>query len=128
VSSTSPSAATSITATLVVKASEKEIVKGPAGETGSCSASRTQLGRIRKLTDPLTGTPADARDVVAMVPALMASLCSPSEQVEAQLRLAEAYMTLSQPGRACEVLHGVENQAASTSFATNVRVYLSQCR
>jgi serine/threonine protein kinase len=128
VSSASPSAAASITATLVVKASEKEIVRGPAGETGSCSASRTQLGRIRKLTDPLTGTPADARSVVAMVPALLPSLCSSSEQVEAQLRLAEAHMTLSQGARACEVLRGIENQAASTSFAANVRVYLSQCR
>jgi hypothetical protein len=127
-SSTSQSAAASITATLVVKASEKEIVKGPASESGSCSASRAQLGRIRKLTDPLTGTLADARSAVTMVPTLVPSLCSPSEQVEAQLRLAEAYMTLSQPARACEVLHGVENQAASTSFATNVRVYLSQCR
>jgi len=128
VSSTSQSAAASITATLVVKASEKEIVKDPASESGSCSASRAQLGRIRKLTDPLTGTLADARSAVTMVPTLVPSLCSPSEQVEAQLRLAEAYMTLSQPARACEVLHGVENQAASTSFATNVRVYLSQCR
>jgi hypothetical protein len=65
---------------------------------------------------------------VAMVPALLPSLCSSSEQVEAQLRLAEAHMTLSQGARACEVLRGIENQAASTSFAANVRVYLSQCR
>jgi tRNA A-37 threonylcarbamoyl transferase component Bud32 len=116
VSAKSRGAVASITATLVVKGEDK------------CSASQAQLARIRKLTDPLTGTPADARSVVTMVPALVPSLCSPSEQVEAQLRLAEAYMTLSQAARACEVLRGVENQSASTPFATNVRVYLSRCR
>jgi hypothetical protein len=62
-----------------------------------------------------------------MVPALAPTLCAPAEQVEAQLRLAEAYMTLSQADRACGILHAVERRSATTSFAENIRVYLSRC-
>ena len=104
-----------ITATLVVKGADK------------CLASQARLAQIRKLTDPVSGTTRDAQQVVALVPPLQASLCSAKDQVEAQLRLAEAHMVLSQTERACEVLRGIEQKSASTPFAANVRTYLSQC-
>jgi hypothetical protein len=126
-STTSPSAAASITATLIVKPTGRRARNESGGANGNCSASGAELGRIRTLTDPLSGTADDARRVLTLVPSLAPKLCTQSERVEAQLRLAEAYMTLSQAARACDVLRAVENQAASTSFATNIRVYLSRC-
>jgi hypothetical protein len=92
-----------------------------------CSRPRADLARIRALTDPVNGTQADARRVVADVPALLPSLCDAADRVEAQLRLAEAYLTLSQAGRACEVLRRIDAPSRETSFAENVRLYLSRC-
>jgi hypothetical protein len=92
-----------------------------------CGGPRADLARIRALTDPVKGTEADARRVVADVPSLLPTLCAAAERVEAQLRLAEAYLTLSQANRACEVLHRIDTEARTTSFAENVRLYLSRC-
>jgi hypothetical protein len=92
----------------------------------ACTSSPTVLAEIRRLTDPVTGTVDGARRVVGLVPTL--ALCSDVDQVEAQLRLAEAYFTLSQSTRACAVLRRIEPQAAATPFAANVGLYLSHCR
>jgi serine/threonine protein kinase len=127
VSITAPSAITPVivTATLAVRVPDSPPPAGRAGDP--CARPRQQLADIRKLTDPLTGTAADARRVLAMVPPLVASLCSPGEKVEAQLRLAEAHMTLQQTSRACEVLRSIEADARKSSFAENVRVLLTNC-
>jgi serine/threonine protein kinase len=134
VSSSHAGVTTSITATLIVKAATDShslpidsALVGPKGPD-KCGRAQAQLARIRTLTDPQTGTPADARRVVSLVPALVPSLCTESDRVEARLRLAEAHMTLSQSEQACEVLRAIESAAASTPFATNVQVYLSHCR
>ena len=118
----SPDVGTTITATLVVKPPTIAVTSADV-----CSASRSQLARIKQLTDPVHGTEAGARRVVGLVPTLVPSLCTESEQVEAQLRLAEAYMTLSQSDRACGVLRKIEPQAAATPFAHNVELFLSRC-
>lgn len=123
ISSTHSGVTTSITATLVVKG-PTPVVKA----ANKCASGRTQLAEVRRLTDPLTGTPADAQRVVSLVPSLLPDLCADADRVEAQLRLAEAHMTLSQTAKACEVLRTIEQRAASTSFAANVRVYLSRCK
>jgi hypothetical protein len=115
-------ATTSIVATLVVTKGNK------VSSANKCGASQARLAHIRTLTDPVTGTSADAQQVLSLVPSLVRDLCLPGEQVEAQLRLAEAHMTLSQASRACEVLRGIEKRSASTPFAENVRVYLSRCQ
>ena len=127
VSITAPLAKTPavVTATLTVRQGDKPPVIAGGGDR--CAAPRQTLARIRKLTDPVTGTTDDARQVITMVPSLVGSLCQPEERVEAQLRLAEAHMTLSQTSRACEVLKTVENAARTTSFAKNVNAYLARC-
>jgi hypothetical protein len=125
VSSSHAGVATSITATLVVKATTPAIVKGT--EPDKCVGAQARLARVRTMTDPQTGTAADARRVVSLVPALLADLCTERDRVEARLRLAEAHMTLSESARACDVLRALGATAASTSFAENVRVYLSHC-
>jgi serine/threonine protein kinase len=115
ISTTHTGVKTSITATLVVKATTK------------CESGKSRLEEVRRLTDPQTGTPADARRVLSLVPTLVPNLCDEGDRIEAQLRLAEAHMTLSQSAEACKVLRSIERQSASTSFAQNVRVYLSRC-
>ncbi|MEO6528709.1 MAG: serine/threonine-protein kinase [Gemmatimonadaceae bacterium] len=130
----------SITATLVVRATE-QIIAGPGGggPTGGpkgddstpadpCVAPRAQLARVKRLTDPESGTAGGARRVVVLVPALLPTLCLPAERIEAQFRLAEAYITLSQSELACGVLRKIEADAVSTPYAANVDLFLSRCR
>jgi hypothetical protein len=128
VSITAPSAITPtiVTATLTVRAPDAPPAPNGGG-VDPCVRPRQQLATIRKLTDPLSGTPDDARRVLTMVPPLVASLCAPGEKVEAQLRLAEAHMTLQQTSRACEVLRSIQAEARKSSFAENVRVLLTNC-
>jgi hypothetical protein len=132
VSSVSRDVSTLITATLVVR---PPILVGPVGPVGPppvgppvdpCDKPRKTLELLERLTDPQSGTAAGARRVVGLVPALLPNLCLPVQRIEAQFRMADAYLMLSQTGPACELLRKIEPDAASTSFARTVNVYLSR--